>query len=67
MLIVQRTAFDVSVVPSVLRNVEQRRSVSGNRHTVGLGRSGLYVARVVDLASRAKEPKRGAVVHSFYL
>ena len=67
MLIVQRTAFDVSVVPSVLGYVEQRRSVSGNRHMVGLGCSGLYVARVEDLGSRAKQAKRGAVVHPFHL
>ena len=65
MLIVQRTAFDVSVVASVLRYVEQRRSVSGNRYVVGLGRTGLYVAWVVDFGSRAKQAKRGAVVHSF--
>jgi len=38
--------------------------VSGNRYVVGLGRTGLYVARVVDFASRAKQAKRGAVVHS---
>jgi len=66
-LIVQRTASYVSVVASVLRYVEQRRSVSGNRHMVGLGCIGLYVAWVEDLRSRAKQAKRGAVVHRFHL
>ena len=63
MLIVQRTAFDVSVVSSVLRYVEQGWSVSGNRHMVGLGCCGLIVARVVYSGSRANQAKRGAVVH----
>ena len=67
MLIVQRTAFHISVVSSVLRYVKQGWSVSGNRHMVGLGCSGLYVARVEDLGSRAKQAKRGAVVHPFHL
>ena len=65
MLIVQRTAFDVSVVSSVLRYVEQGWSVSGNRHMVGLGCCGLNVARVVYFGAGAKEPECGAVVHPF--
>ena len=64
MLIVQRTALHKPVVASVLWYVEQRRSVSGNWYVVGLGSRGLYVAWVVDFATRAKQAKRGAVVHS---
>lgn len=65
MLVVQWTSLNISVVASVFWNVEQRWSVSGNWHVVGLRICGLDVGWMVQLGSRAEQAQSRAVVHSF--